>query len=251
MNENSKRLRALEAENRVVCAKKKDLENKVDTLATSTTLPPGFGHVRYEVNPTPDLGQATPAMLTFNTCHPIFELRSSAIDNPAPEGDQTIELIAPDATTMTTVAQGEMSQQAPSITKAIVPLTTLAVNMHVAPALHTTGTARSTSILSDPELACRFAEMEALIQHILEMPDPIKKNSINCFTDSLFIDAIVLIEMPKKFNFPKMKQYDSMTDLDDHIAQYLQCMFIAAIPRDLREAFMCKGFKSSLVDLVL
>ncbi|KAL5823373.1 hypothetical protein ACOSQ4_021273 [Xanthoceras sorbifolium] len=37
MNENSERLRALEAEN-------KDLQNKLDTMATTTTPPPGFGH---------------------------------------------------------------------------------------------------------------------------------------------------------------------------------------------------------------
>ncbi|KAL5831840.1 hypothetical protein ACOSQ4_017194 [Xanthoceras sorbifolium] len=52
------------------------------------------------------------------------------------------------------------------------------------------------------------------------MPAIIKKSSINSFTDSPFVDAIALIEMPRKFNFPNIKHYDGMTDPDDHIAQY-------------------------------
>ncbi|KAL5563293.1 hypothetical protein UlMin_033040 [Ulmus minor] len=53
--------------------------------------------------------------------------------------------------------------------------------------------------------------------------------------------------MPRKFSFPNMKLYDGTTDPDDHIAQYKQRMFTTAIPRDLREACMCKGFGSSLI----
>ncbi|KAL5837095.1 hypothetical protein ACOSQ3_014264 [Xanthoceras sorbifolium] len=79
------------------------------------------------------------------------------------------------------------------------------------------------------------------------MPAPIKKSSINSFADSPFVDAIALVEMPRKFSFPNMKRYDGTTDPDDHIAQYRQHMFMAAIPKDLREACICKGFGSSLV----
>ncbi|KAK0571684.1 hypothetical protein LWI29_019923 [Acer saccharum] len=96
------------------------------------------------------------------------------------------------------------------------------------------------------EFSRRFAEMEALIQRILGVPAPIKKSTANSFADSPFVDAIALMEMPKKFNFPNMKQYEGTTDPDDHIAQYKQRMFTAAIPRDLREACMCKAFGSSL-----
>ena len=88
--------------------------------------------------------------------------------------------------------------------------------------------------------------MEALIQRIPGVPAPIKKSTANSFADSPFVDAIALMEMPKKFNFPNMKQYEGTTDLDDHLAQYKQRMFTAAIPRDLREACMCKAFGSSL-----
>ncbi|KAL5752018.1 hypothetical protein ACOSQ2_022525 [Xanthoceras sorbifolium] len=64
--------------------------------------------------------------------------------------------------------------------------------------------------------------MEALIQRIPRVPAPIKKSTINSFTDSPFVDAIALVEMPRKFNFPNMKPYDGTTDPDDHIAQYRQ-----------------------------
>ncbi|KAL5804906.1 hypothetical protein ACOSQ3_031706 [Xanthoceras sorbifolium] len=53
--------------------------------------------------------------------------------------------------------------------------------------------------------------MEALIQRIPRMPALIKKSSINSFTDSPFVDTIVLAEMPRKFSFPNMKHYDGMT----------------------------------------
>ncbi|KAL5738133.1 hypothetical protein ACOSP7_030894 [Xanthoceras sorbifolium] len=79
------------------------------------------------------------------------------------------------------------------------------------------------------------------------MPVLIKKSSINIFVDSPFVDSIALVEMPKKFSFPDMKRYDGTTDPDDHIAQYRQRMFMAAIPSDLQEACMCKGFRCSLI----
>ena len=79
------------------------------------------------------------------------------------------------------------------------------------------------------------------------MPALIKKSSVNSYADSLFTDNIALVEMPRKYSFPNMKLYDEMTDLDDHIAQYKQRMFKIAIPRDLREVCMCKGFGSSLI----
>ncbi|KAK0570879.1 hypothetical protein LWI29_007901 [Acer saccharum] len=96
------------------------------------------------------------------------------------------------------------------------------------------------------EFSRRFTEMEALFQRIPGVPAPIKKSTANSFADSPFVDAIALTEMPRKFNFPNMKQYEGTTNPDDHIAQYKQRMFTAAIPRDLREACMCKAFGSSL-----
>ncbi|XP_057808892.1 uncharacterized protein LOC131023369 [Salvia miltiorrhiza] len=99
----------------------------------------------------------------------------------------------------------------------------------------------------DPVLARRLADMEAIIQRIPGVPAPIKKSAENCFADSPFVDEIALVEMPRKFNFPHMKMFDGASDPDDHIAQYRQRMFTVAIPRDMREACMCKGFGSSLI----
>ena len=53
--------------------------------------------------------------------------------------------------------------------------------------------------------------------------------------------------MPKKFTLPNMKPYDGTTDPTYHIASYKQRMFTAVIPRDLREACICKSFRSSLI----
>ncbi|KAM6583535.1 hypothetical protein CsatB_010537 [Cannabis sativa] len=105
----------------------------------------------------------------------------------------------------------------------------------------------SASPIADPGLARKLAEMEALIQRIPGMPAPIKKSAASCYADSPFVDEIALVEMPKKFSFPNMKMFDGTSDPDDHIAQYRQRMFTVAIPRDMREACMCKGFGSSLI----
>ncbi|KAL5569099.1 hypothetical protein UlMin_025674 [Ulmus minor] len=88
--------------------------------------------------------------------------------------------------------------------------------------------------------------MEALIQKIPGVPAPIKKSLPHSYADSPFVDSIALIEMPRKFSFPNMKMYDGTTDPTDHIASYKQRMFTAAIPREQREACMCKSFGSSL-----
>ncbi|XP_062103457.1 uncharacterized protein LOC133814527 [Humulus lupulus] len=95
--------------------------------------------------------------------------------------------------------------------------------------------------IEDPELARKLAKIEAFIQRIPGMPAPIKKSAASCYADSPFVDEIALVEMQKKFNFPNMKMFDETSDLDDHIAQYRQRMFTVAIPRDMREACMCKG----------
>ncbi|KAK4857821.1 hypothetical protein QYF36_006812 [Acer negundo] len=72
------------------------------------------------------------------------------------------------------------------------------------------------------EFSRRFSEIETLIQRIPGVPAPIKKSTANSFADSPFVDDIALTEMPRKFNFPNMKQYEGTTDPNDHIAQYKQ-----------------------------
>ena len=90
------------------------------------------------------------------------------------------------------------------------------------------------------ELQHRLSDMQDMIRRIPWMPPPIKKSSANCYTHSPFKDNIELVEMPKKFNFPSLKLYDGTTNPDDYVPQYRQRMFKTTIPRDLREAFMCK-----------
>ena len=100
-------------------------------------------------------------------------------------------------------------------------------------------------IFADQELSRSFAEMEALIQQSLGVPTHIKNSTMKSFMDSSFIDVIALVEMHRKFTFPNMKQFEGTTDPNDNIAQYKQRMFTAVIPRDLKEACMCKAFGSS------
>ncbi|XP_062085288.1 uncharacterized protein LOC133791376 [Humulus lupulus] len=117
------------------------------------------------------------------------------------------------------------------------------------PTLPTAG--RSTTLtpeeIIEQLVAKKLEGMEARIHRIPRVPAPIRKSLPSSFADSPFVDAIALVEMPKKFVFPLMKMYDGTTDPNDHIASYKQRMFTGAIPRELREACMCKGFGSSLV----
>ncbi|XP_048635897.1 uncharacterized protein LOC125609080 [Brassica napus] len=53
--------------------------------------------------------------------------------------------------------------------------------------------------------------------------------------------------MTQKFSFPSIKMYDGTGDPDDHIAQYKQRMLAVALPKESREATMCKGFGSTLI----
>ena len=60
--------------------------------------------------------------------------------------------------------------------------------------------------------------MEDLIRRIPGMPTLIKKNYVNSYADSPFIDNNALVEMTQKFSFPNIKLYDGTTDLDNYIA---------------------------------
>uniref|UniRef100_A0A803PUF5 Uncharacterized protein n=1 Tax=Cannabis sativa TaxID=3483 RepID=A0A803PUF5_CANSA len=62
--------------------------------------------------------------------------------------------------------------------------------------------------------------METMIHRIPRVLAPIKKSLPSSFTDSPLMDAIALVEMPKKFIFPSMKMCDRTTGPNDHIASY-------------------------------
>ncbi|KAF3557001.1 hypothetical protein F2Q69_00013407 [Brassica cretica] len=54
------------------------------------------------------------------------------------------------------------------------------------------------------------------------------------------MDEITLIEMPRKFSFPRIKAYDGTTDPNGHVAQYKQRILAVALPKGSHEATMCK-----------
>lgn len=73
----------------------------------------------------------------------------------------------------------------------------------------------------DSYLDAKFSKcIEALLGQLPEVAPPIVKSTPNSNADTLFIEEITLVEMPKKFILPSMKMYDWTSDLDNHIAQY-------------------------------
>ncbi|KAL5770679.1 hypothetical protein ACOSP7_014833 [Xanthoceras sorbifolium] len=243
MNENSQRLLALEAENQ-------ELQVRVQALSTPNDVLPGF--IRAS-NPAMNAKHLLPAAIHNSGGQPQVVREHADIGNGG-----ALDGRMPQAAVPVSNAAGGLHGGTTAPCLQIPPLavdgTTLRSPL-VCETLVTSSTSTPLEVepvnpnprTSNPDVARRFAEMEALIQCILGMPAPIKKSAINSFVDSPFVDAIALVEMPRKFNFPNMKPYDGTTDSDDHIAQYILSMFTIAIPRDLREACMYKGFRLSLV----
>ena len=76
---------------------------------------------------------------------------------------------------------------------------------------------------------------------------PIRRNNPDSYAETPFVEGIASVEMSRKFSFPSIKMYDGTGDPDDHIAQYKQLMLAVALPKESREAIMCKGFGSTLI----
>ncbi|KAF2590101.1 hypothetical protein F2Q70_00038382 [Brassica cretica] len=89
--------------------------------------------------------------------------------------------------------------------------------------------------------------MQSMVERLPGVAPPIRKSNLGSYAYTPFTDNIALIEMPRKFSFPNIKMYDGTGDPDDHIAQYKQRMLAVALPREFREATMCKGFGSTLI----
>ena len=66
----------------------------------------------------------------------------------------------------------------------------------------------------------RLEEMEAIIKRIRGVPTPLRKTRPYNYADSPFVEALALIEMPRKFTFPNIKPNDGTADPTDHIASY-------------------------------
>ncbi|KAF3550908.1 hypothetical protein DY000_02007496 [Brassica cretica] len=95
-------------------------------------------------------------------------------------------------------------------------------------------------------LSKRLDTMQCMVERLPGVAPPIRKSNPDSYADNPFTDEITLIEMPRKFSFPSIKAYDDTTSPDDHIAQYRQRMLAVALPKEARDATMCKGFGSTL-----
>ncbi|XP_013673342.2 uncharacterized protein LOC106377623 [Brassica napus] len=89
--------------------------------------------------------------------------------------------------------------------------------------------------------------MQSMVERLPGVAPPIRKSNPGSYADTPFTDNIALIGMLRKFSFPNIKIYDRTGDQDDHIAQYKQRMLVVTLPRESREATMCKGFCSTLI----
>lgn len=69
-------------------------------------------------------------------------------------------------------------------------------------------------------LAKRLADMEAMVSRIPGASAFARRRITYNYTDSQFVEAIAITEMPNQFTPPNMKMYDVTIDLDDHLASY-------------------------------
>ncbi|KAF3497978.1 hypothetical protein DY000_02053079 [Brassica cretica] len=97
----------------------------------------------------------------------------------------------------------------------------------------------------------RLDAMQSMVERLPGVAPPIRKSNPDSYADTPFTDEITLIEMSRKFSFPNIKAYDGTSGLDDHVAQYRQRMLAIALPKESREATMCKGFGSTLTGSAL
>ena len=92
----------------------------------------------------------------------------------------------------------------------------------------------------------RLDAMQSMVERLPGVAPPIRKSNPDSYANTPFTDDITLIEMPRKFSFLSIKAYDGTSDPDDHVAQYRQRMLAVSLPKESREATMCKGFGSTL-----
>ncbi|XP_021747716.1 uncharacterized protein LOC110713575 [Chenopodium quinoa] len=88
--------------------------------------------------------------------------------------------------------------------------------------------------------------IEAKIAKIPGMRKPMEEEAADGYIESPFLEEIAMVEVPKRFSTPNMTMYDVTTDPDEHVSLYKQKMMTSSIPRDIREAIMCKGFGATL-----
>ncbi|KAL5546684.1 hypothetical protein UlMin_006371 [Ulmus minor] len=259
VQENANKFLALEDENATLRRENRNLSERLS--AVETTPRP---EVRFQVPvtnmqslETPELGNSSsqptngpPVILGYNpqpsTSEGQFLLTSSAVDtallHAMSAGVNALHSTPRQSSQPTILATPPAGVGSEAPVYATMPLASTPIGHSARPPSNLS----SINDSIEQAVAKRFTEMEALIQKIPGVPAPIKKSLPHSYADSPFVDSIALIEMPRKFSFPNMRMYDGTTDPTDHIASYKQRMFTAAIPREQREACMCKSFGSSL-----
>ncbi|XP_033148540.1 uncharacterized protein LOC117134360 [Brassica rapa] len=75
-----------------------------------------------------------------------------------------------------------------------------------------------------------------MVERLPGVAPPIRRSNPDSYTDTPFAEEIASVEMPRKFSFPSIKMY-----------KYKQRMLAVALPKEAREATMCKGFGSTLI----
>ena len=93
----------------------------------------------------------------------------------------------------------------------------------------------------------RLDAMQPMVERLPGVAPPIRRSYPDSYADTPFMEGIASVEMPRKFSFPRIKIYDGTGDPDDHIAQYKKQTLGVALPKESREATMCKGFGSTLI----
>ncbi|XP_013617532.1 PREDICTED: uncharacterized protein LOC106324054 [Brassica oleracea var. oleracea] len=110
-----------------------------------------------------------------------------------------------------------------------------------------TATESSMTAYLEQMFSKRFDALQSMVERLPGVAPPIRRSNPDSYADTPFVEAIALVEMPRMFSFPSIKMYDGTGDPDDHIAQYKQRMLAVALPKESREATMCKGFGSTLI----
>ena len=87
---------------------------------------------------------------------------------------------------------------------------------------------------------------EAKIAKIPGVPKPMEEEAADGYIESSFSEEIAMVEVPKSFSTPSIDMYDGTTDPDEHVSLYKPNTMTSSIPRDIREAIICKGFCATL-----
>ncbi|XP_021992015.1 uncharacterized protein LOC110888818 [Helianthus annuus] len=100
-------------------------------------------------------------------------------------------------------------------------------------------------------MARELQKLKDMISSVLGVVKPIPEIPDDSHRISRFAPPICNAKIPKRIQTPNMKLYDGITDPGEHVAQYRERMEINPIPERLKEAYLWKGFGSTLTGSTL